>query len=84
LLDRTVNEALQTPGKLNHIYLRGNLTGLGKGSTVRYANLDVETLASATNDALSATALERSEAISRTMDNNGAAIAAMRLAENHG
>jgi hypothetical protein len=57
---------------------------LEKGSTVRYANLDVETLASAINDALSATALERAEAISRTMDNNGAAIAAMHLAENHG
>jgi hypothetical protein len=36
------------------------------------------------NDALSATALERAEAISRTMDNDSAAIAAMRLAENHG
>jgi hypothetical protein len=57
---------------------------LEKGSTVRYANLDVETLASAINDALSATALDRAEAISRTMDNNGAAIAAMHLAENHG
>ena len=30
-----------------------------------------------------ATALERAEAIPRTMNNNGAAIAAMRLAEDH-
>ena len=55
-----------------------------KGGTVRYANLDVETLASAIKDGLSATALERAEAISRTKDNNGAAIAAIRLAENYG
>jgi hypothetical protein len=56
---------------------------LEMGSTVRYANLDVETLASAINDGLSPTALERAEEISRTMNNNGAAIAAMRLAEDH-
>jgi vancomycin aglycone glucosyltransferase len=72
------------PQFTDQFYWASRIRDLGAGSTVRFANLEVETLGSALKNALSPRALEGAHALSRTIDSNGAAIAANRLVEDYG
>ena len=72
------------PQFTDQFYWASRIRDLGAGSTVRFANLEVETLVPALKNVLSPRALERAYALSRTIDSKGAAIAAKRLVEDYG